>query len=94
MNSDFLFILKLCSVIGCPVEERMWGAPVISATEDVTCAGWPIAAAQASTNIFTAGIGPILSNSRRASSGEISSMRSERPITPPMVDTCSNWLND
>src|SRR5439155_17284863 len=32
------------------------GAPVISATEDVTCAGWPIAAAQASTNIFTAGI--------------------------------------
>jgi hypothetical protein len=25
---------------------------------------------------------------------EISSMRSERPITRPIVDTCSNWLSD
>jgi hypothetical protein len=60
------------------------GAPVISATVEVTCAGWPPAAAQAVSNIFTAGRGPIVSSSRCASSGEISSMRSERPITRPI----------
>ena len=70
------------------------GAPVISATVEVTCAGWPIAAAQASSSMFTAGNGPILSNSRRASSGVISWMRSVRPITPAIVDTCSDWLSD
>src|SRR5215469_8529167 len=70
------------------------GAPVISATVEVTCAGWLKAAAQASSSIFIAGRDPTLSNSRRASSGEISTMRRERPITRPIVDTCSNWLND
>jgi len=66
------------------------GAPVISANVEVTSAGWPIAAAQAASSIFTAGSGPIVSNSRRASSGEISTMRSERPMARPMVETCSN----
>jgi hypothetical protein len=46
------------------------GAPVISSTVDVTCAGWPMAAAQAASSIFTATNGPIVSSSRGASSGE------------------------
>jgi hypothetical protein len=86
---------KLCSVIGCPLSRNVfWRAPVILATVDVTCAGWPIAAAQAWSSIFTPAADAIVSNSRRASSGEISSMRRERPITRPMADTCSNWLSD
>ena len=56
------------------------GAPVISATVDVTSAGCPIAAAQASSSIFTTNRGMIGSSSRLASSGEISSTRSERPM--------------
>src|SRR5260370_18687452 len=41
------------------------GIPVISATEEVTCAGWPIAAAQALSSIFTAGTGPPIRHTRR-----------------------------
>jgi len=43
-------------------------APVISSTVDVTCAGWPMAAAQAASSIFSATNGPIVSSSRLASS--------------------------
>jgi hypothetical protein len=70
------------------------GFPVISATEEVTKAGWPIPADQASSNIFTTDAGMIVANSRRASSGDISSMRNERPMARPIVDTWSNWLRD
>ena len=66
------------------------GAPVISANVEVTCAGRSIAAAHEASSIFTAGSGPILSNSYRASYGEISTMRSERPMARPIVETCSN----
>jgi hypothetical protein len=56
------------------------GAPVISSTVDVTCAGWPMAAAQAVSSIFTATNGPTVSGSGRASSGDISSMRNEQSL--------------
>jgi hypothetical protein len=57
-----------------------------SATVDVTNAGWPIAAAQALSSTFTTNAGMRVSNSRRASSGEICS---EQPQTPPMIDISS-----
>src|SRR5579884_2310716 len=56
-------------------------------------AGWPIAAFHASSSMFTTSGGHD-DHSRRASSADISSMRSVRPSTRPIVDTCSNWVSD
>ena len=58
------------------------GAPVISSTVEVTKAGWPAAAAQASSSIP----GMMPANSRRASSGRISSMR--RGAAERAADCC------
>jgi len=68
--------------------------PGSSPTVCVTYAGWPIAAAHDVSSISTTGAGHVGPHSRRASSGDISSMRSERPITLAIVDICSNWLSD
>jgi hypothetical protein len=81
-NSAALSVAQSRNVLGA--------IPVISGTVDVTCAGWPMAAAQAWRSMFTATSGATASNSCRAWSGEIFSMRSTRPSTRPIADSCSN----
>ena len=63
------------------------GLPVTSATAEVTNAGCPTEAPQASSSMFTTNNGPKYSNSRRASSAEISSTRGEQPTARPIVDS-------
>ena len=95
LQSEFAITLETLQRYRLPSRGTSLGVlPEISAIVDVTCVGWPIAAAQASSSIFTPIAEAIVSNSRRASSDEISSICNERTITRPIVDTCSNWLND
>ena len=69
-------------------------APVTSSTVEVTKAGRPAAADQASSSIFATNAGMIADNSRCASSGGISWMSNERQIALPTVDSCSNCVSD
>jgi hypothetical protein len=70
------------------------GLPVTSCTVDVTNAGCPLAAAHASRSMLATGAGIVADHTRRASSGEISSIWSERPRTCAIVAICSYWVSD